>query len=377
MSSGLAAAQRSLSTDDFVALLAFLEPTALTSNVKRHVHEPKKRLKELREAGATLTGVEPPKPIELHRFSLSSVFLAAAFAFGVYLLVGQLAGVAAMGDIFKDAIWGWVGVTFVLAQLPQFAQGLAMLGAVSARLPFGPVIGVQFANAFTGLVGGTAGNATLNIRFFQKQGVQSAVAVTSGILTSASGFIVQAFLIILTIVVTGSEFDLSIGSDGDGIPGWLVAVIVGLAIAAVIMFFLPKVRRRVRDFVHNQVHTAWTNLRGVLANPRKAVQLFGGNLASQLVYAMVLGAALHAYGESLPLLQLVLINCIASFIGGAAPVPGGMGVIETGLIAGFTASGIPEAQAVAATFTARLCTSYLPPIWGWFALSWLRKKEYV
>ena len=51
------------------------------------------------------------------------------------------------------------------------------------------------------------------------------------------------------------------------------------------------------------------------------MQLFGGNLTSQLLYAMVLGAALHAYGESLPLLQLVLINCVASFIGGAAPVP--------------------------------------------------------
>jgi hypothetical protein len=36
-----------------------------------------------------------------------------------------------------------------------------------------------------------------------------------------------------------------------------------------------------------------------------------------------------------------------------------------------------RAQAVAATFTAPLCTSYLPPIWGWFALSWLRKKDYV
>jgi uncharacterized protein (TIRG00374 family) len=107
------------------------------------------------------------------------------------------------------------------------------------------------------------------------------------------------------------------------------------------------------------------------------VQLFGGNLATQLLYAMVLGVALHAYGESLPLLQLVLINCVASFIGGVAPVPGGMGVIETGLIAGFTASGISEGDAVAATFTARLCTAYLPPIGGWFALTWLRKHDYV
>ena len=65
-----------------------------------------------------------------------------------------------MGNIFEDAIWGWVLLTFVVAQLPQFSQATAMLGAVSAQLPFGPVLGVQFANAFTGLVGGTAGNAT-------------------------------------------------------------------------------------------------------------------------------------------------------------------------------------------------------------------------
>jgi uncharacterized membrane protein YbhN (UPF0104 family) len=54
-----------------------------------------------------------------------------------------------------------------------------------------------------------------------------------------------------------------------------------------------------------------------------------------------------------------------------------MGVVEAGLIAGFTAAGVPQAEAVAATFTARLFTTYLTPIWGWFALSWLRRHEYV
>ncbi len=373
----LAAAHRALRADDLVEVLGFLEPPALTGAAKRHITKPKALLAGLRDAGAALTGVEPPKPAELHRFPLSSVLLAAAFALGVYLLVAQLAGVAAMGDIFSGAIWGWVLLTFVVAQMPQLSQAVAMLGAVSARLPFGPVIGVQFANAFTGLVGGTAGNATLVIRFFQKQGLPPAVAASSGVLTSASGFIVQAVLIVIAVVVTGPEFDLSIGGDGGGIPGWLAVVIAVLAVAAVVLLLAPGVRKRIGTFVENQIRPAWQNLRDVVSTPRKAVQLFGGNLASQVLYALVLGTALHAYGGSLPLLQLVLINCIASFIGGAAPVPGGMGVIETGLIAGFTASGIPEAQAVAATFTARLCTSYLPPIWGWFALSSLRKKDYV
>jgi len=37
------------------------------------------------------------------------------------------------------------------------------------------------------------------------------------------------------------------------------------------------------------VKEAWDNVRGVIATPRKAVELFGGNLMSQLLFAMVLG----------------------------------------------------------------------------------------
>ncbi len=150
-----------------------------------------------------------------------------------------------------------------------------------------------------------------------------------------------------------------------------------IAIAALVALVVPRVRRRIREAVHAQLHDATANLRGILSTPRNAVKLFGGNLVTQILSAMVLGASLHAYGESLPLLQLVVINSFASLIGGMAPIPGGMGVVEAGLIAGFTAAGIPQAEAVAATFTARMCGTYLPPIWGWFSLSWLRHHDYV
>ena len=65
------------------------------------------------------------------------------------------------------------------------------------------------------------------------------------------------------------------------------------------------------------------------------------------------------------------------FVGGIAPVPGGLGVIEAGLIAGFTAAGVPETAAVGATFTARMFTAYLPPIWGFFALKWLERNKHL
>jgi uncharacterized protein (TIRG00374 family) len=74
---------------------------------------------------------------------------------------------------------------------------------------------------------------------------------------------------------------------------------------------------------------------------------------------------------------LIVINSLASIIGGIAPVPGGMGVIEAGLIAGFTAAGVPDQAAIAATFTARVFTAYLPPVWGWVAMQWLHRRDYI
>ena len=131
-----------------------------------------------------------------------------------------------------------------------------------------------------------------------------------------------------------------------------------------ISLLIPRLRALLRRTIGPQIAAARQNLRGILSEPRKAVMLFGGNLGSQVAYALVLGASLHAYGTSLPLMDLIVINSLASLLGGLAPVPGGMGVIEAGLIGGMTAAGIPQSIAVAATFTARLFTAYLPPDLG-------------
>ena len=140
---------------------------------------------------------------------------------------------------------------------------------------------------------------------------------------------------------------------------------------------MPRFRHRAVDKLKPQVDAARTNLRELAGQPSKLVRLFGGAVVSQVLFALVLGASLHAYGASASLAELIVINTLASLLGGIAPVPGGMGVIEAGLIAGFTAIGIPNTIAVAATLTARLMTCYLPPIWGYPTLVWMRRREYL
>jgi hypothetical protein len=38
---------------------------------------------------------------------------------------------------------------------------------------------------------------------------------------------------------------------------------------------------------------------------------------------------------------------------------------------------VPQDRAMAAVLIQRLFTAYLPPIWGWATLAWMRRREYV
>jgi uncharacterized membrane protein YbhN (UPF0104 family) len=301
--------------------------------------------------------------------------MAAATFLGFYLIVAQFAGVD-LRSTLAEAEWTWVLVAALLSFVPQFSGSIALMGAVSRPLPFVPVLAEQFANNFTGLIGGTMATTALVIRFFQKQGLKVAVAASSGVMNARAGGIVQIVLVTVGLLLSDTTFvpdDTGGGGIGKLILIGIVVVGVGLAVALLI----PKLRAAVRRTVAPQVEAARQNLRGILTTPRKAVMIFGGNLCSQVAYALVLDAALRAYGTSLSVADLIIINSLASLVGGMAPVPGGMGVIEAGLIGGMTAAGVPQSEAVAATFTARLFTAYLPPIWGWAALQWLRRRDYV
>jgi uncharacterized membrane protein YbhN (UPF0104 family)/tRNA A-37 threonylcarbamoyl transferase component Bud32 len=371
----LDAAVRSLRPDGVAELLPLLESAALSTPARRAIPDRNERMKSLREAAAATTGHEVPKLAELRRVSPASVVMAAATFLGFYLIIEQFVGVD-LASTLAEAQWRWVVLAFVLSLVPQFTGAIALQGAVATPLPFGPVLAEQFANNFTGLIGGTVATTALVIRFFQKRGLQVAVAASSGVMNSLASGIAQFVLVTIGLLLSDTSFAAS--SVGGGDAGRIIVIgilIIGVAVG--ISLLIPRLRGLLRRTIGPEVAAGRDNLRGILSEPRKALMLFGGNLGSQLAYALVLGVALRAYGTSLPLVDLIVINSLASLLGGMAPVPGGMGVIEAGLIGGMTAAGVPESIAVTATFTARLFTAYLPPIWGWVSLQWLRRHDYV
>ena len=92
---------------------------------------------------------------------------------------------------------------------------------------------------------------------------------------------------------------------------------------------------------------------------------------------LVLGLTVHAFGQSATFAQLLLTNTLVSLFAGFMPIPGGIGVSEAALAFCLTAIGIPSASAAAIALTYRLLTFYFPPIWGGFAMRWLRKQSYL
>ena len=73
---------------------------------------------------------------------------------------------------------------------------------------------------------------------------------------------------------------------------------------------VPKLRAKVVP----QIRAAPLGLWNVARIRRKRVELFGGNIASELLYAFALGATCLAYGVHLNLAQLVFVNTAASVL---------------------------------------------------------------
>ena len=103
------------------------------------------------------------------------------------------------------------------------------------------------------------------------------------------------------------------------------------------MLFIPKIKNKVVPAVKRAASDIWA----VVRNPKKALQLVGGDTAGNLIYPLILGVCLLAFDQHLDFAQLVVVQVGAGMVGNVAPVPGGIGVTEAALTAGLTSFGIP------------------------------------
>jgi uncharacterized membrane protein YbhN (UPF0104 family) len=242
------------------------------------------------------------------------------------------------------------------------------------------VLGLEVANSFTALAGGAPAKFATRVRFFQQRGYEPEVALSSGVVLSAVSWVVKGALLLIAIPLAWSSIDVD-SSPGGGpntqLVWTLLAIVVGVGVLSGLVLAIPRSRRLVSSRVRPRLSRAWHDVRHVVTVPNKLLRLVGGSLGTELAVALALSASLRAFGDHVSLASLILVISVSAMFGGASPVPGGMGVVEAGLILGLTATGVAEVDATAAVFIQRLFSSYLPPIWGWVTLIWMRRREYV
>ena len=379
----VAAAVRTVPPEVIAGALPHLQRAALDPVASRTLRGKKALLVALRDQGAAGVGVEVPKLVEPRRISWVSLALVAGTLIGGWALIGVLINVGKSWSTITGADWGWVAVTFVLAQAAYPAIALTTVGSVTNPLPYGRTVALELSDTFVALAGGSMAVLATRVRFFQQEGYTPTVAVSSGVLASTASWIVKGvlFLIALPLAIGNLHFDSSPTSDSGSSSSnlvWLIVVaVVVVGVALGLVFAIPRWRRLAAAKLRPKASEVWDHLKLLAGHPRNLVEIFGGSAAAQIFVAMALGASLHAFGDRLGLATLIVVLTLGSMLGGISPVPGGMGVVEAGMIIGLTAAGINETDAVAAVFVQRLFTAYLPPIWGWFVLVWMRKKEYL
>jgi glycosyltransferase 2 family protein len=362
--------------DEIARVLPYLQRAALTPHLRDLARSHEVGLKELRADAAAASGQEAPEVAPMWRVRPKDLLLTAALIFGAYLLITKLAAIG-FGTIAHEVAKAdpvWIVVALILAQSTFIATGVSVRGALVTPLPLLPCVVLQSAIKFINLtVPSSAGRIGMNIRFLQRMGAPLPEAVAAGAVDDASETIVQAALFLLVLPFVHANLDTS-QFHGAGPNSRLVATIVAaLVIGVVVVLAVPKLRAKVVPPLRQAVSGLWT----VARDRHKRLELFGGNLASELLYSIALGATCLAYGVHLNLAELVFVNTAASVLSSLIPVPGGIGAAEASLSAGLIAMGVDESTAFAIAITQRLCTFYLPPIWGYLSLRWLTRKGYV
>ena len=203
---------RTFGDDKVVAVLPFVQEAAMPPLLRAELGHRKLELDHIRTRLATTLGVDEQPLTKLQRVTWSSLLNVALLAFATFALISLLSGIdlASFVDALADANWWWLALALVLAQVPRVPAAVSTMGAVERPLPLGPLTTLQFAISYVNLaVPSTAARVAVNIRFFQRFGIDATTAASAGVIDSVSGFVVQIFLFVVLFFWSDVDFGLS------------------------------------------------------------------------------------------------------------------------------------------------------------------------
>ncbi|MEV4347832.1 lysylphosphatidylglycerol synthase transmembrane domain-containing protein [Actinoplanes sp. NPDC049596] len=322
----------------------------------------------------------------------------------VIALRGRIPDPASVVTVLAHADPRWLAAAVGAQLLSQAAFGLqqrTLLSALGTRLTLGDTLAVTFSRTAMGSVlpAGSAMSAAFALQQFRRRGASASAAATAVVL---SGVASVAGLVLLYLGTTGVPALLSLAPAYTAeLGGGLVALaaVVALVVrvrqpaasAQVIVAPGPGIRLRgvpatgalvigevgsrsplagsgvrshrlsyLRRLGRNTIDTARRMLREARAvQARHWAAALGFAVLNWSLDLACLIAVAQACGFLLSALQLTAVYMAVQIVRQIPITPGGIGLIEASLLAGFLAAGAPEAAAAAVVLGYRIISFWL------------------
>lgn len=364
----VASAVRALPDADIAAIGPLIQSIALPRTTRDEVRRVKSLMGELREALVERLPEASVQPQRIARFSARTVLTTTLMIVAVAVIVTTI-NFDEIAQAVREANPWWVAVAFALALITWFGAGLTLVAFSPARVPIGRATLTAAAGSFVALAAPAGiGPAALNLRLLTQRGVSMPMAVATVALVQVSQFVVTVLLLIGLSIFTGSGALVELPS-----PAVLITM-AGAALAVVATLLVPPVRRWGMGYIGPRLRQVWPRLAQMLSHPGRLAMGVAGNLIMTLGYIIGLWCCLAAFGESLSLVDIALVNLVGNALGALIPTPGGLGGVEGALTAGLSAAGVPATIAFSATILYRLCTYWGRVPLGWVAMRYLERK---
>ncbi len=235
-------------------------------------------------------------------------------------------------------------------------------GAIAASLPAGGAVATAYAFRQYRAAGADHGGATwaLFVNGAITPGVLAALGLVGVGLASPSGVgavlgpIAAAVLFVAAVTLVLRRPSVLIGP-------------IALGVRAV-----RAIRRQPADDAADVAAAVVGRFAAVRLDPATLWSSVVLQLGSWLVDAVCLAASIAAVGGTVPWRPLLAIFTAGQLVGRIPILPGGLGQIETGLVVGFHAAGMPVAVALAATLVFRIASQWIIVPIGWPA--WWRRR---
>jgi glycosyltransferase 2 family protein len=366
------AAVAELHPEQIEAALPRLQPDAVSTATRKAMHAQKGLSKQLQETAAAAVGVKKVELLRLERVQPRQVLTLLATAAAAYFLIHQLTQITDLPAVLARADWRWALLALVCSALTYIGAALNLIGGFAQRLPLGLTTAVQLGGSFINRISPVkVGGVAVNVRYLQKQGLESATAIGGVGLAMLVGGVMQIVLTTVFVVWAGSKASVVKLPSSSTIL--LVLVIVAVAVGLVLL--VRPARRLIRTVVVPQVEKAAHDLRQALQDPARLSLSFFGSLLLDLGYIAALFASVRAFDYPVSFAVAGAVYLIGGTVASAAPTPGGVGAVEAALIAGLTATGVPTEQAVPAVLVYRIATFWLPVLPGWLVFTLLTRRE--